>query len=138
MRTVVAVLAVALLAPAVALAAPKAGSYAGTTSGKVQGFRDDEPVTDKGTIRFKVAGAKATGLALKGQEFSCGGQRPEIDVKVGSIKLDAAGKGKATYTDEAVGAFAITLTVTSRGTATGTIVAKQLCKGTVRFTAKRK
>lgn len=128
--------------PAVALAAPKAGSYAGTSSGKyVQVGQATEP-TDRGKVSFTVKGARVLNFKLRGQLIQCG-PPAEVPVTVKAIKLNAAGKGSAIYKDDNVGSLKVSIAVTSKGKASGTIVAPPgggLCNDDypVRFTAKRR
>ena len=132
--------ALALLVPATALAAAKAGSYAGTSSVKipiVMGTQEGTR-TDKGKVAFKVAGAKVTGFKVTGQQAFCGGQSPEIDVKIASMKLSATGAATGNATDPNVGPIKVKLKVTAAGKATGTITYAGLCRSTAPFTAKVK
>ena len=95
-RALPAIVLLALLVPAVALGAAKAGSYSGTSSVKIPivvGYTETTR-TDKGKVAFKVSGAKVTGFKVTGQQAFCGGQSPVVDVRIASIKLSAAG-----YTD---------------------------------------
>jgi hypothetical protein len=137
-------LIVALLAavPAVAIAAAKPGSYKGTSSGKyIQVGQATEP-TDKGKVTFKVLKNKVLNFRLRDQLMQCG-PPAEVPVTVERIKLNASGKGSALYKDPAVGTLKVTITVTSKGRASGTIrrpaSATGLCNPEypVKFTAKR-
>lgn len=139
-----AALAVATLVavPAVASAAAKPGSYSGTSSGKyVQVGSATEP-TDKGRVTFTVRDGKVRTFRLRDQLMQCGPPNA-VPVAVATIKLNASGKGSAVYKDPNVGQLKVTITVTSRGTASGTVRAvsgSSLCNPDypVRFTAKRK
>jgi hypothetical protein len=139
-RALPAAALLALVVPAVALGAAKAGSYSGTSSVKIPivvGY-EDTTRTDKGKVAFKVSGAKVTGFKVTGQQAFCGGQSPEIDVKIASIKLSAAGSGTGNATDPNVGPIKVTIKVTSGGKATGTIKYAGLCRSSAPFTAKVK
>jgi hypothetical protein len=128
--------------PATAHAAAKPGSYSGTTSGKyVQVGQAEEP-TDKGKVTFKVRSGKVLDFKVRGQLFQCG-PPAELLVTVKTIKLSASGKGKATFEDPNVGKLAVSITVSAKGKATGTVKAAPaagLCNPDypVRFTAKRR
>jgi len=132
-----AVLAISI--PAVAHAAPKAGSYSGTSKAKyVQVGQATEP-TDKGKVSFSVSGSKVSNFRLRGQLVQCG-PPAEIPVAVKSITLNKSGKGSGRYTDPSVGTFEVTITVTSKGRASGRIrPVKSLCNADypVSFSAKR-
>lgn len=144
MHRLPALAVLALLAcPAAALAAAKPGSYSGTSSGKyVQVGMAEEP-TDKGKVTFTVRSSKVLGFKVRGQLFQCGAAA-EVPVTVKTIKLNASGKGSATYQDPNVGPLKVSITVTSTGKASGTIrrppSAAGLCDPDypVRFTAKRR
>jgi hypothetical protein len=128
-----------LCLPATAGAAVAAGSYSGTSSqGDIFRYGDTEPRTDKGKVTFSVKGATVSKFKLSGQEIMCGAGPAPVPMSVAKIKLSSAGKGKATYTDPNVGDFAIAIRVTSAGRASGTITPKGLCRGVVKFTAKRR
>jgi hypothetical protein len=129
-------------APAVALAAPRPGSYSGTSSGKyIQVGQATEP-TDKGKVTFTVRSNKVLNLRLRGQLIQCG-PPAEVPVAVKTITLSSSGKGSATYRDPNVGQLNVSITVRSDGRASGTIrrpaSATGLCNPDfpVRFTAKR-
>ncbi len=128
--------------PALALAAAKPGTYKGTSSGKyIQVGSATEP-TDKGKVTFTVRSGKVLNFKLRGQRMNCG-PGPIVDVTVKSIRLSSSGKGSATYKDPSVGSLKVSITVTSRGRASGTIrrpsSATGLCDPDypVKFTAKR-
>jgi hypothetical protein len=128
--------------PAVAVAAAKPGSYAGTSSAKyVQVGSTSEP-TDKGKVTFSVKTNKVLNFRLKGQQMNCG-PGPVVPVSVKTIKLNSKGKGSALYQDPNVGTLKVSITVTSTGKASGTIrrppSAVGLCNPDypARFTAKR-
>lgn len=142
MRPVLLLALASLAVPAVALAAPKAGSYSGSSSGKyVQIGMATEP-TDKGKVTFKVSGSKVTDFKLRGQLVQCG-PPAEIPLNVKSIKLSAKGSGSATVQAAGVGALKVSITVGSTGKASGTIARPRSAAGLcdpaypVRFTAKR-
>jgi len=129
--------------PAVAFASAKPGTYAGTSSGKyIQVGQANEP-TDRGKVSFTVRSGKVVNFKVKGQLFQCGPPN-EIPVTVKTIKLSKKGKGSASYKDPAVGTLKVTITVTSRGKASGTISKPSSAIGLcdpdypVRFTAKRR
>lgn len=143
MRVPVAVTLATLVAvPAVASAAAKSGSYGGTSSGKyVQVGSATEP-TDKGKVTFTVRDGKVRTFRLRDQLVQCG-PPAAVPVSVSTIKLNSSGKGSAIYKDPNVGKLKVTITVTSKGTASGTIRAvsgSSLCNPDypVKFTAKRK
>ena len=128
--------------PAVALAAPKPGSYSGTSSAKyVQVGSATEP-TDTGKVTFRVRNNKVLNFRLRNQQMNCG-PGPVVPVTVEKIKLNSMGKGSALYKDPNVGTLKVSITVTSTGKASGTIrrppSAIGLCNPDypVRFTAKR-
>lgn len=124
--------------PAVALAAAKPGSYSGVSSGSIPpAYGSETPRTDKGKVTFTVRSNKVVNLRLKAQKFTCGGQPNDIPITVETIKLNASGKGSATFTHPVMGPFKITITVTSGGKASGKISPRGLCDSTVKFTAKR-
>ena len=142
-RFLLASLLVLIAVPAVAFAAPKPGTYAGTSSGKyIQVGQAKEP-TDRGKVSFTVKSGKVKNFKVRGQLFQCG-PPAEVPVTVKTIKLSSRGKGSATYKDPAVGTLKVTITVTSRGKASGTVrrspSAIGLCDPDfpVRFTAKRR
>lgn len=128
-----------LACSAAALAAAKAGSYAGTSSnGTIYRYGDTEPRTDKGKVTFSVKSNAVLKLKLAGQEIMCGSGPHVIPVAVAKIKLNSAGRGKGTYTDPNVGSFKVAITVTSAGKASGSITPTGLCEGVTKFTAKRR
>ena len=131
-------LALSLALPAVAPAAVKSGSYSGTSSGKHQEYGKLEMSTDKGKVSFVVRSGRVEKFKITGQLFQCGTGGQAITISVPRIKLDGSGRGRATYTNAAAGKFAISISVTSRGTASGRVVPKGLCSETVKFTAKRR
>jgi hypothetical protein len=143
MNRLLALALVALAAaPAVALAAPRPGSYSGTSSVKyIQVGQTTEP-TDKGKVKFTVRSNKVLNLRLREQLIQCG-PPAEVPVTVKTITLSSSGKGSATYRDPNVGQLNVSITVRSDGTASGTIrrpaSATGLCNPDfpVRFTAKR-
>ena len=131
-------LAISLALPAIATAAVPSGSYSGTSSGKHQEYGKLEMSTDRGKVTFGVRSGKVEKFKVAGQLFQCGSGGQPLTISVAGIKLDGSGRGKATHTNPNVGKFVITIKVTSRGTASGTIVPKGLCSETVKFTAKRR
>jgi hypothetical protein len=138
--TVLCTLVCLVLVPTAALAAAKAGSYRGVTSASV--FSDPgqtAPRTEKGKVTFTVRSNKVVSFSVKGQHLSCGHGTQVIPIAVRTIKLSSAGKGKATYTDPAVGPFQIAITVSSTGKASGKIQPMGLCNHEypIRFSAKR-
>ncbi|MEA2227156.1 MAG: hypothetical protein QOF04_786 [Solirubrobacteraceae bacterium] len=141
-RLLVLALVALAAAPAVALAAPRPGSYSGTSSAKyIQVGQTTEP-TDKGKVTFTVRGNKVLNLRLREQLIQCG-PPAEVPLTVKTITLNSSGKGTATYTNPNVGQLNVSITVRSNGTASGTIrrpaSATGLCNPDypVRFTAKR-
>jgi len=135
-------LAASIALPAVAQAAAKSGSYSGTSSGKyVQVGQATEP-TDKGKVTFSVKSNKVQNLKLRGQLFQCG-PPAEIPVTVKAISLNSRGKGSASFKDPAIGTLKVSITVSSKGTASGSVKAASgasLCNPDypVKFSAKRK
>lgn len=86
-----------------------------------------------------MSGSKVSKFKLRGQLIQCG-PPAEIPVAVKSITLNRSGKGSGRYTDPAVGTFEVTITVTSKGAASGKIrPVKSLCNADypVSFSAKR-
>lgn len=141
-RLLVLALVAFVALPAVALAAARPGSYAGTSTAKyIQVGSATEP-TDKGKVTFTVRAGKVRSFRLRHQMMNCG-PGAEVPVTVKTIKLDSSGKGAATYQDPSVGTLKVTIRVTSTGKASGTIrrpaSATGLCDPDypVRFTAKR-
>lgn len=137
---VLALVALAAL-PAAALAAAKPGSYSGTTSGKyIQVGQATEP-TDRGKVTFTVRSSRALNFRVTGQLFQCG-PPAEVRVNVRSIRLNASGKGTATYRDPNIGSLKVSITVSSTGRASGSIVRPRSATGLcnpeypVRFTAR--
>ena len=129
----------ALALSASAVAAAKPGSYSGSSSNKeIYLYGDIEPRTDKGKVTFSVKSGKVTKLKVKGQQFMCGSGPHVIAVSVPKIKLNSKGKGKGTYTDPNVGAFKVAIKVSEKGRASGTITPSGLCRGSVKFSAKRR
>ena len=130
----------ALVIPAVALATPKAGSYAGTSSVKIPVVvgLNETTRTDKGKVAFKVSGKLVTAFAVTGQQAFCGGQSPDVDFKIKSITLSSSGSGSGRTTDPNLGPISVKLKVTATGTASGTITYAGLCKSSAPFTAKRR
>jgi hypothetical protein len=125
--------------PSMALAAAKSGSYRGVSSASV--FSDPgqtAPRTEKGKVTFTVRSNKVSSFSVKGQHLSCGHGTIVVPISARTIKLNASGKGKATYTNPSVGPFEISIAVTSTGKAAGKIQPKGLCNHDypVRFTAK--
>src|SRR6476620_7785141 len=97
--------------PAVAHAGARPGTYKGTSSGKyVQVGQATEP-TDKGKVTFTVRSSKVLNFRVRGQLFQCGPPN-EVPVTVKTIRLNASGKGSATYTDPYVGPLRVAITVT--------------------------
>jgi hypothetical protein len=138
MRVLIPIAAIAMVVPAVALAAPKAGTYAGTSSVKIPivvGYKETTR-TDKGKVSFKVSAGKVKSFAVKGQQAFCGGQSPNVDFKIASISLSSAGSGTGNTTDPNMGPIKVTVKVTKAGKASGTITYAGLCKSTAPFTAK--
>jgi opacity protein-like surface antigen len=137
---ILALLALAAL-PAVASAAAKPGSYAGTSSSSVNVYGGGTKV-DKGKVTFTVKNNKVSAFKLKGQEMQCNAGAAEFPLKVPTIKLNSKGKGSVTYNDPMVGSMKVTITVTSKGTATGTLKNPSMSTGMcqpdhpVKFTAK--
>jgi hypothetical protein len=132
-----------MLVPAVALAAPTPGKYSGTSSGKyIQVGQAEEP-TDKGKVTFKVKNRNVLDFKLRDQLVQCG-PPAEVPVTVGKIKLNSAGKGSALYQDPSVGTLKVTIAVSSKGKASGTIRRPESASGVcypdypVRFTAKKR
>jgi hypothetical protein len=126
--------------PAAAYAAAKPGSYNGVSSASINPeYGSVARPTDKGKVTFTVRSGKVSSFRLKGQKFGCSASSYEIPVFVRTIKLNASGKGTATYTNPDVGAFKIAITVTSTGKASGSVKPTGLCQteSTARFTAKR-
>jgi hypothetical protein len=141
-RLLVLALVALAAAPAVALAAPRPGSYSGTSSGKyIQVGQTTEP-TDKGKVTFTVRSNKVLNLRLREQLIQCG-PPAEVPLTVKTITLNSSGKGTAIYRNPNVGQLNVSITVRSDGTASGTIrrpaSATGLCNPDypVRFTAKR-
>jgi hypothetical protein len=130
----------ALALPASALAAAaEPGSYRGASVNKeIYRYGDIDPRTDKGKVSFSVKKSSAIKLKLSGQEFMCGASPAEIPVSVAKIKLNSAGKGQGTYTNENVGSFEVAIKVGKTGRASGTITPEGLCRGVVKFTAKHR
>ena len=141
-RLLVASLLALTAIPAVAIAAAKPGSYSGRSSGKyIQVGQAEEP-TDRGKVSFTVKGSKVLNFKVRKQLFQCG-PPAEVPVTVKTIKLNAKGKGSATYNDPNIGALKVTIAVTAAGKASGTVrkppSAMGLCNSDypVRFTARR-
>jgi hypothetical protein len=127
--------------PAVADAAAPNGSYKGVSTGKVWDRATMGDVVDKGAVSFSVRSNAVRSFKLTGQKFMCGGQPVEVKVSIAKIKLNSAGRGKATFDAEAVGEFKIAITVRGTGRATGTVIPTQLCDGEnypAKFSAKRR
>jgi hypothetical protein len=135
-RLSLAVIALLSILPPAAGAAGRAGAYSGASSASVQGAQDIDARTDKGKVTFKVKAGKVKSFQVKGQEFSCGGQTPEVPISA-TFKLGDDGKGKTTYKDPVLGPFTIKITVKASGKASGSVKAGGLCEGTARFSAKR-
>ena len=144
MQRILALALIALVAvPSMALAAAKPGTYKGVSSGKyVQVGQAEEP-TDKGKVAFSVKSSKVLNFKVTGQLFQCGPPN-EIPVSIRTIKLNSKGKGSALYKDPNVGTLRVTITVTSTGKASGTIVRPQSAMGLcnpdypVKFTARKR
>ncbi len=136
-RTLALAAVFALLLTASASAA-KPGPYSGVSTNKeIYFYGDLEPRTDKGTVTFKVKSNAVKKFKLKGQMIMCGATTATVPVSVAKIELNAAGKGKATYTDPNVGAFTVKIRVRDNGKASGSITPTGLCRGKVTFSAKR-
>lgn len=141
-RILLALIALALAIPAVALAAAKPGSYSGTSSAKYVQVGSATLPTDRGKVTFTVRSNKVLNFRLRGQRTQCG-PGAELPVTLKTIPLNASGKGALTFKDPTFGTLRITITVTSTGTSSGTIrrppSATGLCDpdSPVRFTAKR-
>jgi hypothetical protein len=142
-RLLFACLLALVAVPAVAFAAAKPGTYAGTSSGKyIQVGQAEEP-TDRGKVSFTVRSSKVRNFKVRDQLFQCG-PPAEVRVTVKTIRLNSKGKGSANYKDPSIGTLKVTITVTSTGKAKGTIrkppSATGLCNSDypVRFTAKRR
>jgi hypothetical protein len=134
-----AVAAVSTLALSASASAAEPGSYSGTSINKEIFFYGDlEPRTDKGKATFKVKSGAATKFKLKKQQFMCGATTAEIPVSIAKLELNAAGKGKGTFTDPNVGAFKVRIKVRDNGKASGTVTPTGLCRGKVTFSAKRR
>ena len=136
-------LAVALMAPlafsSAAFAAAKTGLYSGTSVNTgIEQYGSEELKTDKGKLTFTVKKSAIYKFKLSGQQIMCGASPQTIPMSVSRIKLSSTGRGKATYTDPNVGAFKIAIKVTATGRASGTITPTGLCRGVVKFTAKRR
>jgi hypothetical protein len=121
MKSLIVVVLIAVTAiPAVAFAAAKSGKYSGVSSAKyVQVGSATEP-TDKGKVTFTVKSNKVLNFKMRDQLMNCG-PAAEIDVDVKSIKLNSRGKGSKTYQDPTMGTLKVSIAVTSKGTASGTI-----------------
>ena len=119
--------------------AAKSGPYGGDSVNKeIYVYGDLEPRTDKGKVTFKGKSNAVKKFKLKGQQFMCGSQPIVVPVSLAKIELNAAGKGKAVYTNPNVGAFDVTIKVRNNGKASGTITPTGLCSGKVTFSAKLK
>ena len=116
----------------------RAGSYSGTSKAAVQGYSEDEPRIDKGKVTFRIASGKVRNFKVRGQQATCGGQVPDVDFKISSIKLSSTGKGSVTHQHEVMGPIKVTIATTSKGTATGKITYGGLCRTKATYTAKRK
>ena len=139
--TTTATLLAALIAvPGVAHAAAPGGSYKGVSTGKVWDRAAMDDVVDKGTVTFSVRSNVVRSFRLTGQKFMCGGQPVEVKVAAAKIKLNSSGRGTATYSNDLLGSFKISITVKSTGRASGTITPKNLCSDDygVKFTAKKR
>ena len=145
MTKIIAVALVVLTAiPAVALAAAKPGSYAGTSTSTVNVYGGGTKV-DKGKVSFAVSKAgKVTKFKIAGQEMQCNAGAAEFPVSVPAFKLNSSGKGSITYKDPMLGSLKLTMTVTSAGKATGTLMNPSMKTGLcqpdhpVKFTAAKK
>src|SRR3954470_12951735 len=119
-RTIAVALLLVTTITAVAFAAAKAGSYSGVSSAKyVQVGAAEEP-TDKGKVTFTVKSNKVLNFKMRGELMNCG-PGTIVDVTVKSIKLNSSGKGSATYQHPKLGPLKVSITVTSKGTAKGTV-----------------
>ncbi len=141
---VAATAALGLTAP-LALAAIKDGAYKGTSKGTIEVMVPDPVLfkkfvkrTDKGKVSFSVKRGAIKSFSLKGQKSMCGGQTPDVDIKLSSLRMSGdGGAGKGVYTHPALGPQTVTVKLGSKGTATGTIKYGGLCaKATATFTAK--
>ena len=128
----------AAVTPVVAQAAVKSGSYSGATKGSIYNYGSVKPVTDEGKVTFKVAGGKVSAFKVTGQKRMCGPSALTVDVKVPSIQLSAKGKGSATFMEPSVGVTKVSVKVSAKGTATGTLKYLNLCTGKATFSAKKK
>ena len=138
-RRTLALAAVLTFVLSASASAAKPGPYNGVSTNKeIYYYGDIKPRTDKGTVTFKVKSNAVTKFKLKGQEIMCGATTAKVPVSVARIELSSAGKGKATYTNPAVGAFTVKIKVRDDGKASGTITPTGLCRGKVTFSAKRK
>ena len=142
-RTIVVAVALVTTIPAVAFAAAKPGTYSGVSSAKyIQVGQAEEP-TDKGKVTFSVKSSKVLNFKMRDQLMNCG-SGTMVDVTIKSIKLNSSGKGSKTYQNPYFGTLKVTITVTSKGTAKGTVAkpasAAGLCNSDypAKFTAKRK
>jgi hypothetical protein len=133
-----ALAAVLTLVLSASASAAKTGPYSGVSTNKeIYYYGDLEPRSDKGKVTFKVKSNAVTKFKLKDQEIMCGATTAKVPVSVARIELDAAGKGKGTYTNPNVGAFKVKIKVGPSGKASGTITPTGLCRGKVTFSAKR-
>lgn len=143
MKKILAPALIALAAvPAVALAAAAPGSYKGVSSGKYVQIGAAEEPTDKGKVTFSVKSNKVLSFKVRGQYFQC--PAAEVPVTIKTIKLNSRGKGVGTYKDPNVGTLRVTITVTSAGKASGSIVRPKSAPGLcnpdypVKFTARKR
>ena len=132
-----------LVAAPLALAAPKNGSYKGTSKGTIEVMVPDPVLfkkfvkqTDTGKVSFSVKGGVVKSFSIKGQKLMCGGQPLEADVKISSITLNAKGSGTGTKTLAGLGPMKVTIKVTAKGAASGTVKsAGNICASSATFKA---
>ena len=77
-------------------------------------------------------------FSIKGQKLMCGGQPLEADVTIASIALNSKGSGTGTKTVQGLGPMKVTITVTAKGAASGTLKsAGNICSSSATFKAAR-
>lgn len=132
-----------MAAPATAAAAGKPGGYSGVSHAKYVQLGATEPVSDRGTVTFRVENNRVKNFRLRGQMMNCGFSG-EVPVTVAKIRLNASGKGSRTVDAPGVGKLKVTITVTADGKAFGNIRRPESAPGIcnpdypVRFTARRR